>query len=408
MAAHSEGIELPPPTGPYAVGRVAYHWIDSSRHESYSADQSARRELMVEVWYPAETPPSAQTAPYLPDFATMARVDGDLKRVLGAAYSEVESGRLRTHTVEGAALSQAEKRYPLLVFSHGFDEQALNYTAMLEDLASHGYVIAAVEHPYDAGCVIFPDGRAIGFAQEKWDEAIKKPDGAVAYQSAQIPIRAADIRFTISQMICYAEKPELGALFAGRLDLRKIGVFGHSLGGVAAARACQLDRRIRAGMNQDADLYGYPYIVYSRGDTIRQPFCFFATDHSIYISDHIPPPTDEELAKQKLSRDRYNAMVHAYQHNQDNALAAMPAGSYRICLEGPGSNHRSFMDTNLLAIGNSPAAAKHRLNLQIVREYTLAFFDKYLRGKKDTILERSTNHTPEPDVRIDRFGKAAE
>src|SRR5262249_31168870 len=197
MFAIGADVHLPAPTGPFPVGRIAYHWTDSSRQDSFSPQKGIHREIMVYVWYPAAVKASGNTAPYLPAFLRRERAIGESewKRTLGAAYAAVKSGQLRSHARENAKGSASGKKYPVLIFSHGFGETGLTYTALLEDLASHGYVVFAIEHPYDASCVVFPDGRAIPFAQEKWEAALKKPEGAVAYQIEQIPVRAADLRF---------------------------------------------------------------------------------------------------------------------------------------------------------------------------------------------------------------------
>ena len=73
---------------------------------------------------------------------------------------------------------------------------------MLEDLASHGYVIAAIDHPYDAKCVAFPDGRTVPFSQEKWDAAQKNLGDMMAYYASRIEVLGAlDTRFVLEQVI---------------------------------------------------------------------------------------------------------------------------------------------------------------------------------------------------------------
>src|SRR5258708_15620654 len=152
-------VHLPAPTGLFPVGRMAYHWTDASRQEAFSPQKGVHREIMVYVWYPAAVQAGAKTAPYLPDFRRIERGVGeaDLKHTFGASYALVKSGQLHTHTVENARVSSSGMQFPTLIFSHGFGETGLTYTAMLEDLASHGYVFFSVEHPYDASCVVFPD-----------------------------------------------------------------------------------------------------------------------------------------------------------------------------------------------------------------------------------------------------------
>jgi pimeloyl-ACP methyl ester carboxylesterase len=402
--ATGDEIALPPPTGPSAVGRTVYHWIDSSRLEALSDQKSAHRELLVYIWYPAEPQANTEKAAYLPHFELIEATVGEteLKKDLGGAYTAVKAGSLRSHSIENAKISSARKQYPLLIFSHGFGETSLMYAGLLEDLASHGYVVAAIEHPYDASCVVFPDGRSVPFARERWASAKQKPDGAVAYQIEQIPIRAADIGFVLRQLITLDKTARLGEPLAGHLDFDRIGVLGHSLGGMAAVRACEKGARFRACMNQDSDYKGVPFIPSAPGVTIKQPFLFFASG-----SKHQPAPTEEQLARMKLTRAQYDSLVREYHKNQDEALAALKGGAYRVSVETEGFNHRSFIDTNLwLADDKAPTMSNRLKNLEIVRTYTRAFFDKYLKGTKNTVLDNGPAADPDSRIRVDRFGAA--
>jgi predicted dienelactone hydrolase len=400
-------VELPAPTGPCAVGRIVFHWTDPTRPEPLAPRPGAHREVMVYVWYPARTGTDAPRAPYFPHAALVEKAVGEaeMRDEFGAALPRVRAGRLRAHAVENAQMPASGKRYPVLIFSHGFGETGLTYAALLEDLASHGYVVAAVEHPYDAFCVVFSVDRVVPFAQEKWNAAKAKPGGRVAYQVAQIPIRAADIRFVLDQLVRADQASRPATPLTGRLNLERVGVFGHSLGGMAAARACEGDQRIRAGMNQDSDYEGVPFIASSAGKGITQPFLFFATDHSIYVSKHKAPPNDAELARDKLTRAQHKEISERYQKAQDASLATLPGGSYRVSVETPGFTHRSFIDLPLLKASDDPAAVARNLeNLRTVRTYTRAFFDKYLKGRKDTLLDQPAPRDSDSRLRVERFG----
>jgi pimeloyl-ACP methyl ester carboxylesterase len=365
---------------------------------------------MVYIWYPADVGRDAVPAPYIPHFAQVENAVGvaSLKGDLGPAYDPIKSGRLRSHSVENARCHPSQRPYPVLVFSHGFGESSLTYASLLEDLASHGYIVAAIEHPYDCSSVVFPGGRTVPFAKAAWDAAKAKPDGAVRYQIAQIPTRAADIRFVVDKLGGSDGAAMPGAILRGHLDLRRLGVFGHSLGGMAAARACEDDARIGAVMNQDSDYEGVPFILSSPGRKITQPFLFFASGHSIYISKNQPPPTAEQLAQMKMSRPQYEAIIQRYQKNQDDALGRLSGGAYRLCAETPGFNHRSFIDTSLFNSGDKADLAQRLANMGIVRGYTRAFFDKYMRTAKDTLLDRDPPAKFGSKVRVDRFGRAAQ
>ena len=394
-------IELPAPTGPLAVGRIAYHWTDSSRTEPYATANGTYREVIVHVWYPADVQPNAATLPYLQDFAALEKCAGEeeMKELLGAAYESVKSGALRTHASSNAKISTSSRKYPLLVFSPGFGEQSLTYSAMLEDLASHGYVVAAIDHPYDATCIVFPDGRSIAFAQDKWDAAIKS-GGAIAYFASRIEIWAADTRFVLDQLIRYNNTRGLKAPFASHLDLERIGVFGHSVGGMTAFRVGELDERFRAIVNQDSDYQGRPFMSNSSAGNIKQPFLLFVSNHSFF--KHVTPPTEKQLAAEKLTLAEFNKLMEGFDRNQEEALANMPGGSYRVAVETPRFTHRSFIDVALFKSGDDPMALAQNLkNVQLVRAYTRAFFDKYLKGTNKTLLDE----TPLRDsgVQINRY-----
>jgi predicted dienelactone hydrolase len=385
-------VQLPPPTGPYAVGRTAFHWIDSSRTEPFEPGLSTRREIMVYVWYPAARSSAVQDAPYFPHIDVLRRVIGDslLNDEFGPALGAVLSGRVRSYALQDATLSRARPDFPVLVFSHGFGEASLTYAAQLSDLASQGFVVFGIEHPHDAFAVWFPDGRVVPFAAAQWDSARARPNGAVAYQLAQAQVRAMDIRFALDQIVRLARAPVGKNLFAQRLDLTRIGAFGHSLGGVAAASACRLDARVRACANEDADDDGRPFAGGLAAHPIKQPFLFFATGHSIYVSPRTPPPTADVLASNKLTRAQYDSIVNLYQRNQDEALASMPGGSTRVMAEAGGFTHRTFIDLRLLQAATDSAANEQRHYMDLIRRYILAFFDRTLRGQADTPLDQAT------------------
>src|SRR5712692_1383230 len=114
-----QALILPAPTGPYAVGRMEYDWTDQSRHDLFAPHAGTKRELVVWAWYPAVHVPGAPSAPYLPQ----------------------SSDSIQTHSVDRAPLATDAARYPVLIFELGLGNIPSYYTTLLEDLASHGYVI---------------------------------------------------------------------------------------------------------------------------------------------------------------------------------------------------------------------------------------------------------------------------
>src|SRR5262245_55207386 len=103
-------VELPAPTGKFAVGRTSFYWVDASRPEKMTDDPNDSRELMVTLWYPAEAATGA-SAPYIDNLDKLA--DAPNQPLFNLARS------VRSYAIAGARISSAETRYPALVFLPG-------------------------------------------------------------------------------------------------------------------------------------------------------------------------------------------------------------------------------------------------------------------------------------------------
>jgi predicted dienelactone hydrolase len=401
---------LPAPSGPFAVGRVSYDWTDPSRSEPLSDKKGAHREVVVMVWYPAVHEKGAIPAPYYPDFkaARAAVSDDDFKDIFRPADQEIEKhGLPLTHSIDSASMSHDTAKHSVLIFSHGWGLQSPVYTSVFEDLASHGYIVAAIEHPYDTTVTVFSDGRVARFAQERFDAATKKSHGYIDYAYERIDAMAEDIPFVINQLSKF-DQPQLGAPFAGHLNLDRIGAFGHSIGGMASARACQIESRLRACLDEDStDDIGSPFSVITAGSIPKQPFLLFIATSADIFSQSATRPSDESLAKQKLSREEFDTLIQKQQRKQDELLSEVRSGAYRVMLfDLPGVTHRCFSDLPLLAAGDDPEKWGEALhNFQIVQAYTRGFFDKYVKNDQQTVLDDKS--PPDIRVKVDRFGPAA-
>jgi hypothetical protein len=382
-----------PPTGAFKVGKVTVHWTDESRIEPLSSN-NAFRELMVDIWYPAKGS-SAAPVEYLDvaayDKALGARVFNDY---FGGASEAIRQG-VKIHAVSRAPYARSEGRSPILIFSPGGGMIREVYTSQLEDLASHGYVVAAISHPYDAAVTIFPDGRQIANSEKRWP-AIPSLEGDANLN--QLEWHANDIRFVLDQLSRANVSRDPALPFAGHLDLRRVGAFGHSLGGIAAAHACQLDRRIKACMNQDGSVGKKPLYLDVRGWAMDQAFMFILHD----------APTrrlsDEAVAEMKMSRERLEQVIRRLDEYQEKVLLNTGKGSYRVRLQSKIATHMDFSDLPWLAARDNADAEKRRGLLAIVRSYTLAFFNKYLRGMKGAMLDQTP--TSEFIDEVQRFGPA--
>jgi dienelactone hydrolase len=282
-------IVLPAPTGPHKVGTTTWRVTDPARVETFAAAGMPRR-VEVLAWYPA-APGRGGPAPYLRE--GLAELPPRLRTALGSLAD------VRTHAVLDAAPVAGPKKLPVLVFSHGFGGIPSSYTALLEDLASHGYAVLSIVHPYEATAATLADGQVVPLFDEagkprpafsdviaEWsreDETMaavtREPkeaeqlrllrgylSGLHATQAA-LERWVADTRLVLDRLAGLPRTSAAGRL-AARLDLGRLGAFGHSLGGVVAGEFCLADRRCRAGLNLD----GIPQSGTMIDRRLAQPF----------------------------------------------------------------------------------------------------------------------------------------
>ncbi len=244
--SRNQTVVLSDPTGPYQVGRTAYDWVDDAREDPLAPTGGTKRELLVWVWYPAA--PGTQgtgRAQYLPaDW----RVALEQDRGLVGTQLFQNLAAVRVHAVAGAAVSDAQHQFPVLVFIPGYGNVVPYYTTLAEDLASHGYVVVGINPTYTT-TIVFPDGRV---TRRSPAGTIPETSGSAAINATGdrlVGVWAADARFVLDRLTQL--NAEAGGPFVGRLDLSRIGLFGHSLGGAAALEACRLDSRCKAAVDME-------------------------------------------------------------------------------------------------------------------------------------------------------------
>jgi len=350
-------------------------WTDESRVEPLSPNHEPR-ELMVDIWYPAESS-NAVSADYLDGGTYEKALGSDGFRNFFREASETLRKGIKTHAFAAAPYARSTQQSPVLIFSPGGGMVREVYAAQLEDLASHGYVVAAISHPYDAIVTIFPDGRQIAYSDKRWPTT---PSVEGAANLNQLEWHANDIRFVLDELTRENLAHSSSLPFAGHLDLSHVGAFGHSFGGIAAAHACQLDRRFKACLNEDGVVAKRPLFLDNRG---------WAMDQAFMLILHDPPTrslTDEQVAEMKMPRQRVEALVRKVDADQEAALRNEGKGSYRVRLRSEKVAHMDFSDLPLLGAHDRSDAEKHAAILATVRSYVLAFFDQYLRRVNSELL----------------------
>ena len=289
-------FELPEPRGPYKVGTELIH-VKTDRNEIITKDLNDKRELLYKIWYPSESHVlSLKGEKYLDQASRIgfASIYGfppallnHLDIVKTFAYNDIPV---------------ADGRFPVLIFSHGYASQATGYYALLTELASQGYVIINMNHTYESFGVTFPDGEMtffdFDFAREiskesmKMEEAIEKAsekdldfeDGHLIiknamknYYKAEMQVRwADDIIFTIDLLKQWNAK----GLLKDKIDIDRIGVFGHSAGGGTSANVAIMDSRVKAAANLDGIAWGNLIDT-----TLNIPFLYVSADWPVEYLD---------------------------------------------------------------------------------------------------------------------------
>jgi predicted dienelactone hydrolase len=370
---------LPSPSGEYGIGHHRLEWLDTTRIEILAPDNKMRR-FLADIWYPAENFTDAPV-PYL-DTVTINRAFGNkgLQSLIGIkGVAMVRSGRVLTHGREGAAFDHRLQLAPVIFFSHGMGMITQLYTTQIEELVSHGYVVVALSHPYDAWLVSFSDGIQIPFETKQRSAAGNTEEQHIAFENKRIEWWAADIRFALDQLIIINSMKADSIPFAGHLDLTNVGAMGHSAGGRAAARACQLDVRIKSCANQDGVAMMQPFYLGSDGIGMKQPFLLFERVRDV-------APDEADAASIGMTLPELNALISRLRRDKQNALAAT-GGSYHVLLKFDSSSHMSFSDLPLLQAKNDLESAAARRVLQVTCRYTREFFDKTLRDAISTLYD---------------------
>ena len=252
-------------------------------------------------------------------------------------------------------------------------------------MASHGFVVAAISHTHEAVLTIFPDGRQVRLALGRWPRPTQSaiaglPPSEEANQD-RLEWWANDIRFVIDELARINTARQAVLPFAGRLDVERIGAFGHSAGGQAAAHACQIDPRLRACLNQDGLAAFAPYYLDNRGWGMNQSFML------IVRNTPREQPSDKELAAIHMTREQAQQLLVKLDARQDTSLRLTGGGAYRVLVDAAQTTHADFGDLPFLQ-STTPREAEVRAQfLASVCAITRAFFDKTLKGSRPPLLE---------------------
>jgi len=299
---------------------------------------------MVQLWYPAEVEEGAAPDPYILNSDVALPLLNEGLAAAGFFYELTnEFAQSPSHAFPDVPISNRQASYPVLIFSPGLIALPTFYRTQVEELASYGYIVASINHPYSAMVTVFPDGRAVR--------------GSRAQPALLERLWAQDQIFVLDQLEAVnANDPE--GMFTGRLNLGQVGVFGHSAGGSATTQSLMEDSRFQAGITEDGNV---PGTILQEG--LEQPFM-------IMLAGNVP--NSNAFIFQRLESPAYNLTFDGFEH--------LTFGDYPLWPDFPSEPDETVDGLRAIEITNA---------------YILAFFNQYLKGEHEPLLDGASTDYPE-------------
>ena len=352
LGRFAQAVLLPSPPGSANVHITHFPLTDTSRVDPFAPCCNQPRRLMA-TWYQPATCQQAEAVTYIPPTSATA-----LKTFFGAYLPNISFNNFELQVCPGAP---ANNDAPLLIFSPGGLAPRVIYAVILQWIASAGFNILAIDHPYDGIIVEYPDGSYVEYAN------ITIPDEILTLLAPRI----ADVSSALNAATNSTRRQQLGL---PSFNTEKIGVFGHSLGGATAAGAMLADPRLLVGCNIDGGLWG----------------------------DEIT--TNNERPMFIFSSENHPAWNHSLEKNWPYLLG------HKWHLEINGTAHNTFTDfpilSSLLGTNLTDPAVEAFIGkldsiriLAILREYIAAFFHETLEGKHQELLDGPSMRFPEVSFR---------
>ncbi len=371
---------LPKPSGKYHVGVTYLSFTDVSRKELFDDSGESNRDITVKAWYPSDN--ESDPEPY------MLEKESEIA-VKYMQFPETYIG-LISNSCRDVPVSSGDDAYPVLIFSHGFGEHYSQNTILMEELASHGYIVFSIAHHFECKFSSYPDGRLIYIdmanlrfqkimleqQNPKAMELLQRTHAAVSDEerkkvlqetSETLPLLltespeywAEDITFFIDQLEGINDGD---GIFKGKLDTGRVGVFGMSLGGLATNAVCLADKRVMAGISIDGGLYGT--LLEGRPEV---PFMY-------------------------LNSKRFLGYGNIFTGSSN-------AECYSFSVRG--SEHYNFSDYSIYpvpSIGFLLGTIDGSKTIEIMNVIVPAFFDKYLKNDADVDLIKRAKRYPEIEI----------
>jgi predicted dienelactone hydrolase len=352
--------------------------VDDAAIAALSPEPRSKREVLVWIWYPADAgQPGAVVDDYVP-----AQLRPPPGHTTGSAIFRLltrDVSKVHGHSLRNAGVSSKQVSYPVVIMRAGASAPVANYSTLSEDLASHGYIVVGFDAPYRTSQVVFPDGRMIGRTPDN-DLELVSGDELTARANKLLAAWTSDIGFALYRLALLDDSDPSGR-FKGRLDMTRVGLFGHSFGGAATAQFCAQDSRCTAGIDIDGSLQGS---VIQSG--IHKPFMFLLSGEGDFSS---------------------GPEVRQFQSEIQSVYDRLPADR-RLRATIRGANHFTFSDDGALLKSGVFRGALHlfgrlgidgRRQLAVTAHCIHAFFDSYLKNEGAALRELSSGY---PEIQVQK------
>jgi hypothetical protein len=238
-------VPFPPLQGKFSVGVREAQFTQVGRPELLFPENPGACDLRnslksrifpVTIYYPSNSK-AGVPEDYLP-------------QSLVSAYRVPPSiATLKKRSVLNAEISRTQRSYPVVVFSPGFSIPAQFYSAILEEIASHGWIVVAISHPYISGYVELPE---FGCAATSAELPSTRQDVLKMLRTSVLEM-SRDFDFVLESV---TRKRQAGESIYRSMDLDRISWMGHSIGGMSSTIYCsKAGSRCRAAINLDGGDY---------------------------------------------------------------------------------------------------------------------------------------------------------
>jgi hypothetical protein len=363
-AANAAQVLLPKPNGTYEVGVGVMELIDESRLQPF-APTVQHRKLMVSLFYPVNSNKPTTPVLYFPP-ETAAFEDSSEQSNYGLASPNGIFEKLALQLAGKSPQTQGTLDFPVVLFSPAEATTRLFYSVIAQTIASSGYIVVTIDAPYDVDIVEYPDGSVALI------NATVAASATVADIDLAVSVRAQDASFVLDQLHNSSVTSQLIPGSSHGLNVSKVAMFGHSLGGVASAAAMLNDSRIAGGLNMDGSMWGP---VVQKG--LDRPFMLMAHTYHTRANDSSWFDIWPNLRGWKLDIELANSLHYTF-------------SDFPIVLQTLGivPNATTANKLHLTDLNGSRA-------LKIVTTYVTAFLDMVLKCKPSPLLQGPVAAFPE-------------